>query len=105
MLLLGELEGDEEVGPRHGVDGQEDEQAHHRGEEPDDDGAAGLLLFLQSSWTVQFNSILCFVSHRAIQFILIFKLSTASINCTKCHVVFILIIHDIVFGNMHVLWK
>ena len=31
-------------------------------------------------------------------------LSIASINCTKCHV-FILSIHDVVFGNMHVLWK
>ena len=26
----------------------------------------------------------------------------ALINCTKSHVVFILIIHDNVFGNMHV---
>ena len=44
---------------------------------------------------IQFNSILYFISHRTIQFILIFKLSIASINCTKYHVVFIFIIHDI----------
>ena len=50
-------------------------------------------------------SILYFISHTAIQFILIIKLSTASINCTKCPVVFILIIHNIVFGNVHVLWN
>ena len=33
-------------------------------------------------FTIQFNSILCFISHRAIQCIRIFKLSMSLINCT-----------------------
>ena len=48
----------------------------------------------QSSDIDQFNSILYFISHKAIQFILIFMLSIASISYTKCLIAFILIIHD-----------
>ena len=52
-------------------------------------------------------SIQFFISFHTEQynFTLIIKLSTASKNFTKCHVVFILIILDIVIGNMRVLWK
>ena len=37
---------------------------------------------------MQFNSILYFISHRAIQYVLFFKLSMSSINCTCNLVVF-----------------
>ena len=56
---------------------------------------------------IQFDSIQFFISFHTepYSFVPIVKLSTASINCAKCRVVFILVIHDIAFGNMHVLWK
>ena len=55
----------------------------------------------------RFNSIQFFISFhfRAIQCVLFFKLSMPSLNCTYNLFVFSYIIHDIIFINMHALWK
>ena len=75
----------------------------------DGDADGGVVLKVQPGHDLkkkQFSSILYFISHtEQYNFALIIKLSLASINCTECHGVFILIIHDVVFGNVHVLWK
>ena len=58
-----------------------------------------ILMYVALTYTdnsIQFNSILYFISHRAIQLFSI-KLSMPSINCTESLVVFIYIIHDYAF--------
>ena len=54
---------------------------------------------------INFNSILYFISHRAIESIQIFKLSLSLINCNYNLFIFSHTIHDIVHYYKHVLWK